>query len=386
MSSLRRHKFPGFVKNIPVPLLGAGVGVFLCGLWAGAGSSTWGPVAAALAVSALGAWWWRENPAPSQVSSDVSARVENAPSATPTAAVSTEPGNPSAFLESVLLEWDGNLELVHSQTETAVRDLADRFDRLRRDILGGLDQGGGGGALHHIASARETLPQALSSLRRADANRAEGLSRLEGLESRMGELRQLSEAVGKIASQTNLLALNAAIEAARAGEAGRGFSVVANEVRELSRMSARTGREIRDMVEGVAAFVGSNIAGAKILAEEERVLVDDIQTRIEATFASLGTQVEEIEQHNEDLRRIGAEAASTVEGVLVDLQFQDRTSQILGCVRDDLHRLRNDVGDLQRLDPQRWLEQLRGSYTTGEQAGIGSSGSAPVGGSAVTFF
>lgn len=108
---------------------------------------------------------------------------------------------------------------------------------------------------------------------------------------RIGEANQLIES---IAEQTNLLALNAAIEAARAGEAGRGFSVVAEEIRKLAEQSTRSAKEISDMLEQLLKNADHSVKTMETVNQVISKQVEQVK-ETENKFGDISNGVEEVE-------------------------------------------------------------------------------------------
>jgi len=194
----------------------------------------------------------------------------------------------------------------------------------------------------------------------------ESARKIKELADRSGEITAVLEVIRKIADQTNLLALNAAIEAARAGEAGRGFAVVADEVKRLAEGSAKSSEEIDGLIKQIQddakATVQSIEGGSKEISEGRLVIdkalkalneiaskVREVSVNVMDVANSTQTQVMEIEKLSKSASEIAAvseqNASATEEASAATEQQTAGTQEIAASVQkmasmaDDLSKI-----------------------------------------------
>ncbi|HEY9900797.1 MAG TPA: methyl-accepting chemotaxis protein [Pantanalinema sp.] len=176
---------------------------------------------------------------------------------------------------------------------------------------------------------------------------------IQMLDQRSGEIGAIIEVIDDIAEQTNLLALNAAIEAARAGEAGRGFAVVADEVRKLAERSAKATREIGDLIKGIqketAEAVGVTRDGATKVEEGVKLAsqTGEALSMIKAASQQVATLLGEISAASGEQARASSQIVTAAE------QMASINQQVTGAV--------SEIDQLARTVTYATSEQRQGS-------------------------
>jgi aerotaxis receptor len=173
-----------------------------------------------------------------------------------------------------------------------------------------------------VAREGERLSSRATETIRALAERVKASAvQVETLGARSAEISRIAAVIREIADQTNLLALNAAIEAARAGEQGRGFAVVADEVRKLAERTGSATQEINTMILAIQAETDQAVGGMRdgaVKVEASVSLVEEAQESLHRINEQMGNtvgMVSEISHSSAEQQKAMVELAQNVERV-----------------------------------------------------------------------
>jgi len=266
----------------------------------------------------------------------------------------------SAQVSAQCAAMQGELDRVQTLLSDAIAKLTDSFHgmneqtRQQHDLTLTVTTGAGeeNSAVRFdefIRSTSSVMERVVDSVVQNSRLGMELVDLTDSMAKRTRDVQGLLSEIGAIAKQTNLLALNAAIEAARAGEAGRGFAVVADEVRDLSGRTTQFSQQINGLMQGMQDSVQQTEHAIQRMASQDLTFALESKSQIEEILTTMDTQ------NRFRLATVGhlgdmAEAVSVEVGKAVTaLQFQDMVSQLLGHVFRRVSTLHAVSGELSQV-------------------------------------
>ena len=283
---------------------------------------------------------------------------------------------PTTLAEAVVPAWKSQVELARTHSEKSMAQMLDSFSALSAHLdmavnsSADLTPDDSRDFVEKVISDNEVHVATLSqSVRQAVQTKRRTHEQLLEFSGTMTELRKMSNEVKSIARSTTLVAINAAIEAHRAGPQGRSFAVVADEVRKLAAMSSDTGDRISDRLARVEGVI-ENLRGGGAEFDSEEALVLSSEHAARKVVSELLGSASRMADSSRELRDASRGVQQQIDELMIGLQHQDRFSQMLCSITQDMERFQTWLHSGEDSTPAHaadWLEQLERSFTTEEQ-------------------
>ncbi|WP_408002988.1 methyl-accepting chemotaxis protein [Pseudomonas reinekei] len=173
-------------------------------------------------------------------------------------------------------------------------------------------------ARHLAEEGQQVVDRSVAAMNQLSSLLSASSSNIESLNSKTVNIGQILDVITSISQQTNLLALNAAIEAARAGEAGRGFAVVADEVRNLAHRTQESAQQVQTMIEELQVGARESVSTMSDSQRHSQNSVD-IANLAGERLGSVTRRIGEIDGMNQSVATATEEQTAVVESINIDI-------------------------------------------------------------------
>ena len=285
-----------------------------------------------------------------------------------------------ALIGDAVVKLGESFNGLNEQTRTQQQVVASLIEEISRDHSGAHTNRA---SVREIAEAMSAILQGFMDMLGQVGTQSSGvIAKMETMTEVMNQTFSLLANVEMITKQTNLLSLNAFIEAARSGEAGRGFQVVATEMRNLSQSSAKLNEKIRLQVENSRKIVQETHDVVNQMAMRDMDALVEAKDRADLLFAKLADMNAHISQNLGRVSEIANGIDRSVGLAVQSLQFEDIVGQLLTHADRELGEQERVLADL-RGQLQRFTETVQRGGVAREALRELSEGLHQIRGSAV---